>query len=371
MLSSGVREHRLVRMEYLSRRGEGVGTREIEPHRIRGVRGDWYVDTYDRAASGERTFRVDRIRSAEPATRSSPSAPASATATTTSYQDAGTHRSGSRRDVARWELEGRPDTIPLADGAALASVPYGSERWLATELCRYLGDAVLLEPEGLRAGRRRPGARARSRAARAGRRTARHPVIRYLSDDEVAALLPAPADACELARRSLVELAAGLVELPPKPSVRPRPDGFVNAMPAYCSVPDAVAVKVVGVYQSNRARGLPTIAGVVISIDPENGRIRGILGAGSLTAARTAAATGACLSRLAPARRHLGMTGAGVEARTHLLVADALGWHDVVVYDHRAENVEALVGWAGELVPAVAFEARRAPATPPRAPPAS
>ena len=114
-------------------------------------------------------------------------------------------------------------------------------------------------------------------------------------------------------------------------------------MPAYCSVPDAVAVKIVGVYQSNRARGLPTIAGVVISIDPENGRIRGILGAGALTAARTAAATGACLARLAPAAPGpLGMTGAGVEARTHLLVADALGWHDVVVYDHREANVEAL-----------------------------
>jgi ornithine cyclodeaminase/alanine dehydrogenase-like protein (mu-crystallin family) len=187
-------------------------------------------------------------------------------------------------------------------------------------------------------------------------------VIRYLSDDEVAALLPSPADACELARRSLVELAAGLVELPPKPSVRPRPDGFVNAMPAYCSVPDAVAVKIVGVYQSNRARGLPTIAGVVISLDPENGRIRGILGAGSLTAARTAAASGACLARLAPAAPgHLALTGAGVEARTHLLVADALGWHDIVVYDHRPENIEALAGWAAERVPAVRVQGAPSP----------
>ncbi|MDX6568408.1 MAG: hypothetical protein QOH15_986, partial [Gaiellales bacterium] len=187
-------------------------------------------------------------------------------------------------------------------------------------------------------------------------------MIRYLSDDEVAALLPAPADACELARRSLVELAQGLVELPPKPSVRPRPDGFVNAMPAYCSVPDAVAVKIVGVYQSNRARGLPTIAGVVISVDPENGRIRGILSAGSLTAARTAAATGACLARLAPAAAgHLAMTGAGVEARTHLLVAGALGWHDIVVYDHRPENVDALTGWAAEHVPAVRVRGATSP----------
>jgi ornithine cyclodeaminase/alanine dehydrogenase-like protein (mu-crystallin family) len=187
-------------------------------------------------------------------------------------------------------------------------------------------------------------------------------VIRYLADDEVAALLPPPAEACELARRTLVDLANGRIELPPKPSVRPRPEGFVNAMPAYCSVPDAVAVKVVGVYQSNRARGLPTIAGVVISLDPENGRIRGILGASALTAARTAAASGACMTRLAPAAPGpLGMTGAGVEARTHLLVADALGLLDVVVYDHRPANVEALQAWAEAEVPDVRVRAATSP----------
>jgi ornithine cyclodeaminase/alanine dehydrogenase-like protein (mu-crystallin family) len=188
-------------------------------------------------------------------------------------------------------------------------------------------------------------------------------VIRYLSDAEVATLLPAPGDACELARRTLVELAAGLVQLPPKTSVLPRSDGFVNAMPAYCSEPDAVSVKIVGVYQSNSARGLPTIAGVVVSIDPETGRVRGILGAASLTAARTAAASGACMARLAPAAPGpLALTGAGVEARTHLLVAEALGWHDVVVYDHRSANVERLATWAGEHAPAVRIRAATSPA---------
>jgi ornithine cyclodeaminase/alanine dehydrogenase-like protein (mu-crystallin family) len=188
-------------------------------------------------------------------------------------------------------------------------------------------------------------------------------VIRYLSDAQVASLLPAPADACELARQTLVELSLGLIELPPKPSVRPRTDGFVNAMPAYCSRPDVAAVKIVGVYQGNRARGLPTIAGVVVSIDPETGRIRGILGAGSLTAARTAAATGACMARLAPiAPGPLAMTGAGVEARTHLLVADALGWHDVVVYDHRPSNVDDLRRWASTHTPDVTVRAAASPA---------
>ena len=42
------------------------------------------------------------------------------------------------------------------------AIAYGSERWLATELCRYLGDAVLLEPEPLRA---RVAERARELAA--------------------------------------------------------------------------------------------------------------------------------------------------------------------------------------------------------------
>jgi ornithine cyclodeaminase/alanine dehydrogenase-like protein (mu-crystallin family) len=187
-------------------------------------------------------------------------------------------------------------------------------------------------------------------------------VIRDLSDAEVASLLPGPAEACELARNTLVELATGLIELPPKPSVNPRPDGFVNIMPAYCSVPDAVAVKIVGVYQGNRTRGLPTIAGVIVSLDPENGQIRGILGAVAITACRTAAVTGACMARLAPAAPGpLAMTGAGVEARTHLEIADVLGWHDVVVYDHRASNVERLRAWAAEHVPAVQVRGASSP----------
>ncbi len=188
-------------------------------------------------------------------------------------------------------------------------------------------------------------------------------MIRYLTDAEVEALLPAPADACELARRTLVDLAFGRVEMPPKSVVRPRADGFVNTMPASCPGSDAVAVKIVGVYQSNRARGLPTIAGVIVSIDPETGRVRGILGAGSLTAARTAAATGACMARLAPATPGpLALTGAGVEARTHLLVADALGWHDVVVYDHRTANVERLQRFAAAQAPRVTVRAADSPA---------
>ena len=161
---------RLVEIEYLARsRPTTVEQRVVEPHYLRGVRGDWYCDTYDRTRDGERTFRVDRIRAAERARRD---------VRAPRERDRARRRRArrSRRHglgvvLARASRAGssrtRPDTVRLADGAALATISYGSERWLATELCSYRGDAILLEPEPLRAGRGRAGARARGARARA------------------------------------------------------------------------------------------------------------------------------------------------------------------------------------------------------------
>lgn len=162
VLSHAVRGREVVRMEYLSRQSDAVEERVIEPHFLRGVRGDWYCDTYDRSREGERTFRVDRVRSASRTGETFERRPQIEAKTEVTLGDqAGTASILFAPSVARWELEGRSDTVQLADGSALASVPYGSERWLTTELCRYLGEAVLLEPEALR---HRVAARARELA---------------------------------------------------------------------------------------------------------------------------------------------------------------------------------------------------------------
>lgn len=181
---------------------------------------------------------------------------------------------------------------------------------------------------------------------------------RWLSDAEVAGLLPPPAEAAELARSVLVGLAEGTIELPPKPAIHPRPDAFVNTMPAYVGPTDGTGVKLVSVFPANRAQGMPAVTAIVIVLDSETGLVHGLLGATTLTACRTAAASAACAARLAPsAPGHVGLTGAGVEARTHLLALEALGQREFAVWDHRASNIEALRTWAGEHAPEVSLRA--------------
>jgi ornithine cyclodeaminase/alanine dehydrogenase-like protein (mu-crystallin family) len=156
----------------------------------------------------------------------------------------------------------------------------------------------------------------------------------------------------------LVGLAKGTIELPPKPAIHPRADAFVNTMPAYVGPLDGTGVKLVSVYPGNRARGLPAITAIVLVFDSATGVVRGVLGATALTACRTAAASAACAARLAPAAPgHVAITGAGVEARTHLLAMEALGHHAFVVWDHRASNIDGLRAWAGEHAPGVSVRA--------------
>jgi ornithine cyclodeaminase/alanine dehydrogenase-like protein (mu-crystallin family) len=181
-------------------------------------------------------------------------------------------------------------------------------------------------------------------------------VIRYLSEQDATALAPAPLEAVALAERALAALADGSVELPPKPSVHPRPGEFANAMPAYVADGDLLGLKWVAVYASNADRGVPTITGLILLCDATSGVPRAILGAAELTGLRTAAVSGACIRALAPAAGgHLAIVGAGVEARTHLAVAAALGLREARVHVRSSARADALRGFAGSHAPEIAL----------------
>ena len=51
-------------MEYLKEGEETPSTRLVEPYALERRLPHWYVHTWDRTADGERSFRLDRMRSA-------------------------------------------------------------------------------------------------------------------------------------------------------------------------------------------------------------------------------------------------------------------------------------------------------------------
>ena len=74
-------------------------------------------------------------------------------------------------------------------------------------------------------------------------------------------------------------------------------------------------LKVVSVRAGNRARGLPAIHAVVLTVDPVTGVPEAVMDARWLTALRTGAATGVATDRLArPDAETLAVFGAGAQA---------------------------------------------------------
>ena len=64
-LSDGAEKRRLVELEYLKEGEEEPTTRLVEPYTIERELPFWRVHTWDRTVDGPRTYRLDRMRSAQ------------------------------------------------------------------------------------------------------------------------------------------------------------------------------------------------------------------------------------------------------------------------------------------------------------------
>jgi len=166
----------------------------------------------------------------------------------------------------------------------------------------------------------------------------------YLSRADVAALLPEVTKQLDLVEHTYRSLAAGRVELPPKPGVHPRKDSFLHAMPAYLRDEDVVALKWVGGYPTNKERGLPYITGLVVVNDAETGLPLAIMDGAEITAARTAAASGVCVRRFAPdGWRRAAILGCGEQGRFHASLLHAMNPEvQIRAWDPHPERVERM-----------------------------
>jgi ornithine cyclodeaminase/alanine dehydrogenase-like protein (mu-crystallin family) len=97
-----------------------------------------------------------------------------------------------------------------------------------------------------------------------------------------------PHEAYDAVRDAFVAFARGEWTMPPKVYVANYPAGDFRAMPALGG--GHALLKWVTSFPGNPARGLPTVAGLVLLSDAEDGRLLAALDAASVTALRTAAA---------------------------------------------------------------------------------
>jgi ornithine cyclodeaminase/alanine dehydrogenase-like protein (mu-crystallin family) len=199
---------------------------------------------------------------------------------------------------------------------------------------------------------------------------------RYLSEADVSALLPSVPEQIDVVADALRQVAERRAHQPPKIALPAGADGrFFHLMPA---VFRAGGGQVAGAKWISGGGGLP-IDGLVI-LEDARGATRGLLAAAGLTAARTAAVSGAAIR---VARHGLGavsrvaFVGGGVQAHSHREMLAAEHPTASVLFltrrraselplragDRVAENVEEALRDAELLITAAAFgtEARALP----------
>ncbi|MCZ2115287.1 MAG: ornithine cyclodeaminase family protein [Anaerolineae bacterium] len=171
--------------------------------------------------------------------------------------------------------------------------------------------------------------------------------FRIYTADDVQRALPM-AEAIEGMKAGYAQLSAGRAQIPLRVPLNVSSDDVTLIMPFL--VPDdggALGLKLVSVFNSNIAQGLPLIHSVVLAVDPATGKPQALIEGGAVTAIRTGAASGAATDVLArPDAAVAAIFGSGVQARRQL---------EAVCTVRRIERV-----WVYSLVGAEAFVAEMA-----------
>jgi ornithine cyclodeaminase/alanine dehydrogenase-like protein (mu-crystallin family) len=173
--------------------------------------------------------------------------------------------------------------------------------------------------------------------------------VLILNAAEVRRALPM-SEAVAAMKEAFAALTSGRAVMPQRTHLPvPRHAGVSLIMPAFVGDANsqlaALAVKVVSVFDNNQARGLARIQAAVLVLDPATGQPQALLEGATLTAIRTAAASGAATNLLAPNdARALAIFGAGVQARAHLEAMCAVRpIEEVRIYSRTPAKVAALI----------------------------
>ncbi|MEA2424808.1 MAG: proteasome accessory factor, partial [Thermoleophilaceae bacterium] len=155
VVSEAIADHRLLELEYYKENEDEFTTRRVEPYQLLNGQQGWYVHSFDVERDAPRSYRLDRIKSVtiedatfeprpgvEPDVRGWPS--------TGEVETSRSARVWISPERARWAREDRRVVDELADGAVVVNLQYAGADWLAREILKEAGDAVVLEPDEAR-----------------------------------------------------------------------------------------------------------------------------------------------------------------------------------------------------------------------------
>jgi len=155
-------------------------------------------------------------------------------------------------------------------------------------------------------------------------------MVLVLSDEDVGDILDLESLA-DVVERALVKQGNDEVERPDRPHY-PVGAGLDSAdapgmglvMPAYVHGGSYFATKLVGVYEDNPERGLPTIHAQIVLTDARTGEPLSFMNGSRITNARTGCIGGLAARELAVEPVRLGVLGAGAQGRWQTRAIDAL-----------------------------------------------
>jgi alanine dehydrogenase len=153
---------------------------------------------------------------------------------------------------------------------------------------------------------------------------------------------------------ALDQFSAGGVRQPLRNIVELGAHAFYGVMPAFITRPPALGTKLVSVYHSNAALGLPSHLATIILHDPETGALLAVVDGRYITEARTAAVSAASAKHLArPEARVLAVLGSGVQARSHIAALSRVRrFEELRVWGRDPAHVQTLLEELGRDAPA-------------------
>ena len=170
------------------------------------------------------------------------------------------------------------------------------------------------------------------------------------NQEETARLLPM--DECiETMEKALRLLENGDAVMPLRQMMAlPDSGNIMGLMPSYLGGIGSLGVKVITIFPENHGTEYDSHQGVVLLFDAKRGLLRAIVDGTTVTAVRTAAASGVatrCLAR--PDARDLAIIGSGTQAGSHLKAMLAVrNIQRVRVFSRTRTNAEAFAAWASK-----------------------